>query len=126
VLRGFGLHVNGVVGHGDPLCPKYNFANDEQFVECARPNLGAPDREIATGVRIKPRPLASFGLDYESVRLERALYNTDSGGKWYAPWEDTVAAFDRTISAGPAKVAGDRSLGQLHILLHPDWWCQAF
>lgn len=124
-LRGFGLKVSGVVGHGDPLCPKFDFANDEQFVECARPNLGAPDREVG-GVQIQPRTLASFGLDYESVRLERALYNTDSGGKWYAPWQETVAAFEATLQAGPAQVAGTRALGQLHLLVHPDWWTRAF
>jgi hypothetical protein len=42
------------------------------------------------------------------------VYNTDSGGKWYYPFSETIRAFN---------TMGD---GQLHLLIHPDHWHQAF
>lgn len=129
-MRGHGHVVTGVVGHGNPLCHTAAFANDEQFVECVRPGLGEPDRVLTHAgrtLRLDPRPLADFGLRYESIGLRcyegddgimhtrpGQVYNTDSGRRWYYPFEQTVAEF-RAITDG-----------QLHLLLHPDHWAEAF
>jgi hypothetical protein len=111
-LRGYGFPVIGVAPHGDELCHRVCFVNDEMFAECARPEMGEPDRLIAYDGRrfnLKPRPLADFGLEYETYRLPRGRYLSDSGGTWNVPPE--------TVADGP---------GQLHILQHPDWWNDAF
>jgi hypothetical protein len=129
-MRAAGHTVTGIVGHGNQLCHRAAFANDEQFTECVRDNMGAPDRVLRYGTRtlkLDPRPLADFGLEYESIGLRCVdsgdgvmrtrrgqLYNTDSGGKWYYPFEDTVRKFRRVRD------------GQLHLLVHPDHWSQAF
>jgi hypothetical protein len=115
-LRSFGHPVLGVAPHGDELCRdaagRVWFVNDEQFVECARPEMGKPDRLLRNGditLRLDPRPLADFGLEYEAYRLPRIRYLSDSGGHWNV--EPAAAA------SGP---------GQLHVLWHPDWWAAAF
>ncbi|HSE44356.1 MAG TPA: hypothetical protein VLA89_03400 [Gemmatimonadales bacterium] len=113
-----GLPVIGEVAHGDELCRTEDgvlrFVNDEMFAECARPALGAPDRAIEeTNLKLDPKPLATYGLEYDSNRLPRKYYASDSGGVWSQPWETTVAQAE----------AGD---GQLHMLIHPDWWTEAF
>lgn len=128
-LRTEGHEVIGVVGHGNGLSYEIEFANDEQFTECVRPNMGAPDRELVWDgrvVKLNPRPLADFGLKYESIGLRQyqhngemrtrpnQLYNTDSGGRWYYPWRQTVQKFEALID------------GQLHLLVHPDHWHTAF
>ena len=136
-LRGFGHAVVGVVGHGDQLCRVAGFANDEHFVECARPSNGAPDRTLTVDKRrsltLAPRPLARFGLRYEAVRAAQATSagaytNTDSNGRWHFPFEDTVAAFERVTQLGPGAAAGAayRAAPQTVLLVHPDWWPQAF
>jgi hypothetical protein len=116
-LRSWGHEIRGVVGHGDNGCYRADgsiaFANDEQFVECARPELGAPDRILGHRRRLRPRPLADFGLEYESLRLGRALYLSDSGGVWRPP------GFEATVEAWPSPK------GQLHVLMHPCWWAVA-
>jgi hypothetical protein len=128
-LRGYGFQIRGVAGHGDPFCNRdrgegeITFANDEQFIECARPQEGPPDRTITRGnisLTLRPRPLADFGLDYEALVLGLPLpwRISDSGGKWLNPgWDETV---DRWATR--TEVVGR----QLHFLLHPDWWGQAF
>jgi hypothetical protein len=111
-LRGFGFPVVGVAPHGDPACRRVGFVNDEMFAECARPAMGAPDRVLTLHGRsltLAPRPLADFGLAYETYRLPHGRYLSDSGGAWNVP---------------PPSVAD--GLGQLHILQHPDWWAGAF
>lgn len=136
-LRGFGYPVRGVVGHGDGLCNRDAqpgelwFANDEQFVECARPKDGAPDRAITRGLitrRLAPRPLADFGFDYEAVRIGRGFTNTDSGGRWYYEFSETIDQWDAAASvSGPAeRMAQPLGHKQLHLLVHPDWWTNAF
>jgi hypothetical protein len=125
-LRGLGFTVRGVAGHGDPFCNRDraegepSFANDEQFVECARPQEGEPDRLLWRGQmrrQLAPRPLADFGLDYEALvlGLPSPFRASDSGGRWLRPgWEETVQQF---------AVETER---QLHFLWHPDWWGRAF
>lgn len=111
-LRGYGYPVTGVVGHGDRLCRIAGFVNDEQFLECGRPQMGAPDRELAHAGRrlqLDPRPLAEFGLEYVSIWLPHDRYLSDSGGTWNLP--------PSSVPDGP---------GQLHVLQHPDWWGAAF
>lgn len=130
-LRDHGFTVRGVAGHGNPICNRDRgegegtFANDEQFLECARPKEGPPDRWLERGkirVRIKPRPLADFGLDYEALILghSQAFRLSDSGGKWLNPgWDEAV---DQWRAGKDDKHAGK----QLHFLWHPDWWQFAF
>ena len=110
-LRGYGYHVRGVVAHGDNACYQHGFINDELFVESARPDYGAPDREVG-GVRLRPVSRASLGFEYDPNWLSRGAYLSDSGGRWSAP-------FDEVAWAWP-------SSGQLHMLVHPDWWAEAF
>lgn len=129
-MRDAGHTVIGVVGHGNQLCHRIEFANDEQFRECVRPTLGEPDRELSYAgrtLKLDPRPLSDFGLHYESINLRQyegldgimhtrpgQVYNTDSGRKWYYPFEQTIAEFEAITD------------GQLHLLLHPDHWHKAF
>jgi hypothetical protein len=116
-LRGWGHDVRGVVSHGDSLCYRARYVNDEQFEECARPEMGPASRTLRhmdVAVVIRPRPLSDFGLEYESYRLGRANYLSDSGGQWSTP------GFPRTCYEFPSP------RGQLHILQHPDWWGAAF
>jgi nucleotide-binding universal stress UspA family protein len=129
-LRDAGHTVTGVVGHGNQLCHKASFANDEQFLECVRPSLGEPDRELnynGRTLKLDSRPLADFGLQYEAISLrlyeapdgvmrtrDGQVYNTDSGCKWYYPFAQTVAEFEAITD------------GQLHLLVHPDHWVGAF
>lgn len=129
-MREIGLTVTGVVGHGNALAYKIEFANDEQFTECVRPSLGEPDRDLTWNgrtLKLDPRPLADYGLEYESIGLRQyefapgqmrtrpnQLYNTDSGCSWYYPFEDTIEAFNGLVD------------GQLHLLVHPDHWHPAF
>lgn len=118
-LRSYGHDIDGVAPHGDRLCyatapagVRLGFVNDEIFTECERPELGAPDRSIfyeGVEVKLEPRPLADFGLSYETYRLPHGRYLSDSGGKWNIPIAEAA------IGAG-----------QLHILWHPDWWSEAF
>ena len=130
VLRSYGFPVRGVAGHGDPLCNRdrlpgeSSFVNDEQFVECARPKEGAPDRTITRGnvtLKLRPRPLADFGLEYEALRvgLPAPFRISDSGGRWFSPgWEETVRRWHAD------RVSAEAS--QLHFLWHSDWWQGAF
>lgn len=128
-LRDAGHVVTGIVGHGNRLCHSANFANDEQFLECVRPGLGDLDRTLrykGKELKLHPRPLADFGLEYEAIGLRLyeldglmrtrggQVYNTDSGGHWYYPFSETVAEFNAITD------------GQLHLLIHPDHWYEAF
>jgi hypothetical protein len=115
-LRGYGYDVRSTVAHGDSLCygedGNVRFVNDELFVECARPQLGPPDREVA-GVKIQPIPLAALGFDFDANWVGRGKYLSDSGGCWSNPgFDDTAAGFPFD--------------GQLHMLVHPCWWSEAF
>lgn len=116
-LRDWGHDVSGVVGHGDPLCHAVKFVNDELFIECARPEMGAADRLLSHAgrtVRLQPRPLAEFGFAYESYRAgARQMYLSDSGGMWNLPFAQVAEAFPSPF-------------GQLHVLLHNCWWVEAF
>lgn len=112
-LRGYGFDVVGTVAHGDPLCHRYGFVNDEVFSDSPRPSYGAADRAVTAAVRISPVARATFGLEYDANWLPRADYLSDSGGRWSQPFETVAAVFP------PAG-------GQLHMLVHPDWWAQAF
>lgn len=114
-LRTLGFPVRGVAGHGDELCYRVGVINDEQFVECARPEMGVADRTLTyegRTLQLQPKPLEHFGLVYESLRLPRARYQSDSGNHWYEPMAKTIAEF-------PC------DLGQLHLLVHPDWYREA-
>jgi hypothetical protein len=120
-LRSVGLRIEGCAAHGDPWCYRnragtgeVDFVNDEMFVESARPSLGAPDREISEGnctVKIEPRPRSDYHLSYDAAWLRRGNYLSESGGRWSQPFDDIVKWF---------------GTGQLHVLVHPDWWSAAF
>jgi hypothetical protein len=111
-LRGAGVDVTGVAAHGNSLCRAQDgslrFVNDELFTECARPECGPPSRTVL-GVHIDPMPLASYGLSYAVERLPHGWRLSDSGGVWSVPPREWYAT----------------AKGQLHFLMHPDWWTQA-
>lgn len=136
-LRGLGYQVRGVAGHGDRFCNRYkapgelDFANDEQFLECRRESYGEPDRVITRGKisrRLAPRPLADFDLEYEALWAAYPFpwRYSDSGGRWRDPGFDHVA--DRfagqTTTTKPPEATLERR--QLNLLVHPDWWANAF
>lgn len=142
-LRDLGFRVRGVAGHGNPLCNRDaapgegSFANDEQFVECARPGEGEPDRILERGnikQQIQPRPLADFGLDYEALAIAYDRPNgvmpfriSDSGGRWLNPgWEETVEKWNLERTHYPNMKVPSMQIRQLHFLWHPDWWANAF
>lgn len=121
-LRSVGLRVEGFQYHGDDLCylnpaagsGPLRFVNDEMFVECARPKVGEPNRIVewnGTSVQLEPRPMSDYHLTYQAASLSRGNYLSDSGGRWSQPFDEVARRF------------GD---GQLHILVHPDWWSGAF
>ena len=117
-LRSMGLRVDGSVAHGDALCRdetrRVRFVNDEMFTECRRPDMGAADRMLEHGktlVQIEPRSRSDYHLAYDANWLPRGNYLSDSGGVWSQEFDDVVRTF------------GD---GQLHVLVHPDWWSAAF
>lgn len=107
--------VTGVVAHGDSLCRgrdgTVRFCNDEMFVECRRRDMGAHDRTI-DGITLDPRSLWDYGLKYDANWLPRTAYLSDSGGRWSRPFHQTETGFPFA--------------GQLHMLVHPDWWQHAF
>lgn len=111
-----GVHVIGSVAHGDEACrdAKGNvvFVNDEMFVECARPEMGDPNRQVGQ-LRLDPWPMAYFDLKYDANRLPKKFYASDSGGNWSKNWVDVIK-----------EAVSDE--GQLHMLIHPDWWGRAF
>jgi hypothetical protein len=140
-LRGLGYDVVGAAGHGDRLC-NYEagpgeewFANDEQFLECRRGQVGdtiidGGAREInrgAASLLLQPRPMADFGLEYEALFCALPYYFrfSDSGGKWNPPWRPIANIFGEFVSATEAP-QNDTDPKQLHMLIHPDWWGNAF
>lgn len=114
-LRDWGFSVRGAASHGDGVCYDAQFVNYEQFTDCARDDVD-PTRTLTfcgRELRIEPVPLATFGLDYETYHLPRGYYLSDSGAEWNQPFDDMIIDF-----------AGLE--GQLHMLVHPDWWAGAF
>jgi hypothetical protein len=113
-LRAAGVRVVGTVAHGDNLCHTANFVNDELFSECARKDYGKPNRHVHfDGVvwQIRPMSRRAYELEYDANWLSRRDYLSDSGGKWSQPFSAVVQRFGE---------------GQLHMLIHPDWWGGAF
>lgn len=115
-LRGYGFDIRSTVAHGDQLCyddhGNLRFVNDELFVECARPNVGAAQRRIGT-LNLAPVPMSDFGLEFDANWLGQRTYLSDSGGQWSGD------GFDAAADAFPF----DK---QLHVLIHADWWGRAF
>jgi hypothetical protein len=113
-LRSCGVRVEGCVAHGDHLCHRAHFVNDELFSESPRPDMGAPDRTVqhhGVAYTLEPVSRAVYGLAYDANWLPRGMYLSDSGGQWSQPFDDVTAGFGH---------------GQLHVLTHPDWWGAAF
>jgi hypothetical protein len=117
-LRRHGFDITGTVAHGDPLCHAAGYVNNEIFLECPRPALGAPDRVIAhvdekTGqsmrVALRPVQMADLGLTHEANFVGQTHYLSDTGGKWSRPFSEVDSRF------------GDEG-GYLQILVHPVWW----
>ena len=114
-LRSVGLRVDGGVAHGDALCHRARFVNDEMFCESPRPDWGQPFRIVewkGTEVPLEPRPIADYRLSYLANLLPRGDYVSDSGGRWSEPFEDVAERWPE--------------MGQLHMNVHPDWWANAF
>jgi peptidoglycan/xylan/chitin deacetylase (PgdA/CDA1 family) len=136
-LRDLGYPVRGVAGHGNEICLRVRephespFANDEQFAECRRPAHGEADRIIARGkisLKLSPRPLSDFGLEYEALWSAQpwSWRCSDSGGRWFNPgFEETAARFatQTQVTDLPRR---SKHPQQLHLLIHPDWWAEAF
>lgn len=114
-LRSYGYPVTGVVAHGDRLCHTVGFVNDEMFLESRRSSRGEPTRELGGVHTVKLAPVSRerFGLEYDASWLPRADYLSDSGGRWSQPFSEVAERFP-TLK------------GQLHMLVHADWWPQAF
>jgi hypothetical protein len=106
-LRSYGHRIRSTVAHGHALCGVKRYVNDELFRECYRSDYGDVAR-----LSVAPYRLADFGLDFDANWLPRGDYLSDSGGRWSQRFEDVAAAW-------PSK-------GQLHLLVHPDWWEHAF
>jgi hypothetical protein len=141
-LRGLGHDVVGAAGHGDRIC-SYGagtdepwFANDEQFLECRRGKVGdviieGGSREInrgAASLLLEPRPLADFGLEYEALFCALPFYFrfSDSGGKWNpVDWRSIAHQFSENVKTTTAPQTHEDPR-QLHLLLHPDWYSNAF
>jgi len=111
-LRDYGHHVHGVVAHGDQACYEHRFVNDELFLESARPDYGDAHRRIGS-VRLKPVSRIALGFNYDPNWLPRSQYLSDSGGSWSQQFEQVDYFFPFES-------------GQLHMLVHPDWWGEAF
>jgi len=115
-LRATGVPVRGCVAHGDALCHSARFVNDEIFLESARSDYGRPDRFLRSGnvvLAIEPVSRSLYGLEYDANWLPRDDYLSDSGGHWSAPFAGVVERF---------------RVGDVHLqmLVHPDWWPDAF
>lgn len=112
------VRVVGCVAHGDELCRengRLRFVNDEIFSESPRPEVGAQTRTIThngVSLRLAPIPRATYGLEYDANWLSRGDYLSDSGGEWSQPFEEVAARWP--------------GHGQLHMLVHSDWWSEAF
>ena len=136
-LRHLGHDIRGAAGHGNSICNRDAhegegwFANDEQFVECRRPDYGDADRVIVRGkntLKLAPRSLADFGLEYEALfcALPFHFRFSDSGGRWIAPgFGETAERFHGQVDVAAAPENGYQP-AQLHLLVHPDWWENAF
>lgn len=114
-LRSYGHTIRSTVAHGNRLCGPARYVNDEMFLECVRPIYGGPDRTLEHNGRLVPVPqvsLSAFGLDFDANWLSRGDYLSDSGGRWSQPFAEVADAWP--------------SRGQLHMLVHPDWWTEAF
>lgn len=115
-LREYGFDIAGTVAHGDSLCYDsrgvVRFVNDELFQECPRPAIGDPGRPVGP-FPLARAALADFDLEYDANWVGRDAYLSDSGGQWSTP------GFDATCDRFPFD-------GQLHVLVHPDWWGAAF
>lgn len=106
-LRSYGHTIRSTVAHGNARCHVDHYVNDEMFTECRRDAYGDIGR-----LGITPVPLSEFGLEFDANWLPRGDYLSDSGGQWSQPFHDVASAW-------PAK-------GQLHMLVHPDHWADAF
>jgi hypothetical protein len=109
-LDELGHPAQGTVAHGDQDCRdrggRIRFVNDQLFRECRRLEYEPIPIPATTSLK-------HFGLAYDANWLGRAAYISDSGGIWSTPFEAAAQAFPHPD-------------GQLHMLIHPDWWAEAF
>jgi hypothetical protein len=106
-LRGYGHTIRSTVAHGNARCHTDNYVNDELWRECRRRDYGRVER-----LGVTPASLKDLGLDFDANWLPRGDYLSDSGGHWSKSYEHVADEW------------GEH--GQLHMLVHPDWWPQAF
>jgi hypothetical protein len=113
-LRSTGVKVTGCVAHGDEACHRAHFVNDEMFIQSKRPEYGAWDRILIyrdVVCPLQPVSRSVYDLEYDANWLPRGDYISESGGQWSKPLREVIERF---------------GAGQLHMLIHPDWWAQAF
>jgi hypothetical protein len=117
-LRRHGFEVTGSVQHGDALCHRVGYVNNELFVDSPLPVGTARNRTIVyddavAGIHrelaIRARPMAEFGLTHEANYIGHSLYLSDSGGRWSLPPAEVEGRF---VADG----------GFLQMLIHPVWW----
>jgi hypothetical protein len=106
-LRGYGHEIRSTVAHGHSRCQQDNYVNDELWQECRRSSYGTVER-----LNVVPVSLESLGLDFDANWLPRGDYLSDSGGAWSKSYDRVVGEWGQH--------------GQLHCLVHPDWWGEAF
>ena len=101
--------------HGDIWNRHYNVMNYEMFTECRR-NGSFPHK-----------PLAEYGLKYETYFTPRSFYLSDSGGVWSRERDINVAPLMTEIPKGenPAdtiEAFNQSENGIMQLLIHPEWW----
>ncbi len=106
-LRRYGHEIRSTVAHGNHRCRIDHYVNDEMFDTCYREDYGDIGR-----LGFETSPLSAFGLDFDANWIGRGDYLSDSGGRWSQDFATLHATW-------PSK-------GQLHMLVHPDWWAEAF
>jgi hypothetical protein len=105
-LRGYGHTIRSTAAHGNGRCHVDRYVNDIMFTECQRERWGD-----ITRFGYEPVSMAEFGLEFDANWLPRGDYLSDSGGHWSRPFADVAAEWPNN--------------GQLHMLVHPDWWSEA-
>jgi hypothetical protein len=119
-LRTQGLRIRGTAAHGDALCRKLGYFNQELFRETPWGSNGGRRTIVHDGhaVELGRTPMAMFGLEYESYDLPRDLYITESGGRPRI-LRDTRGRNGLRRWECPDRVPHGHIVG---ILTHPQYW----
>ena len=100
LLRRNGLTIVGTASHGDELCHELKYVNSSIF-GFKHPHYNKIEHPIYS--------LEYFGLEYDALYTDRDGYQSDSGGKWAFPIEETLDLWENENK-------------RYQILVHPQWW----